>query len=130
MTTRRIWERTQLDEDISGTCLHNLEASGRAKFFEDRSQLRDAMLRLGLTTGDIISIQDGPGTTCFYVRGMHYVDNLGYYLVLRQGEHWDRTPIGLPIVRFSGKQWFRDERLREYRNVKDPWDRVTFEAAP
>ena len=28
----------------------------------------------------------------------------------------------LPIVKYEGKQWFFDERLRELRNITNPFD--------
>lgn len=30
----------------------------------------------------------------------------------------------LPIYKIKGKHWFRDERLGEYRNVKNPHERM------
>jgi hypothetical protein len=38
------------------------------------------------------------------------------------------TTRQLEIVRFAnGKRYYRDERLQEFRNVKNPHDRITFE---
>jgi len=33
----------------------------------------------------------------------------------------------LPIVNLNGKKFFRDDRLRQYRNVDNPHDFVDFE---
>lgn len=38
-----------------------------------------------------------------------------------------RTPRRLPIVEIDGKEFFKDERLGEYRNIENPHDRITFE---
>jgi hypothetical protein len=35
----------------------------------------------------------------------------------------------LKTVKFGGKKWFIDIRLEEYRNVKDPADRICFREA-
>lgn len=37
------------------------------------------------------------------------------------------TPRRLPIVKVRTKEFFRDDRLQEYRNVKNPHDKYTFE---
>ena len=39
------------------------------------------------------------------------------------------TPKRLKKVRFGGKTWFVDTRLEEYRNVKIPWERISFNEA-
>ena len=36
----------------------------------------------------------------------------------------------LPTVRIAGKLYFMDERLREFRRVDDPFDRIAFAAMP
>ena len=33
-----------------------------------------------------------------------------------------RTPRQLPIVRIRGKLYFQDDRLRQYRNINDPYE--------
>jgi len=33
----------------------------------------------------------------------------------------------LPIYQFKGKQYFRDDRLHEYRNINNPNDRITYD---
>ena len=33
----------------------------------------------------------------------------------------------LPIVYMGGKKYYRDDRLREFRAVDNPHDRITFE---
>jgi hypothetical protein len=35
--------------------------------------------------------------------------------------------IRLKEVRFAGKNWFIDMRLKEYRNVDNPHDRISFD---
>lgn len=35
-----------------------------------------------------------------------------------------KTPFALPCVEFNGKKWYWDERLRELRSVKEPWDNI------
>jgi hypothetical protein len=35
----------------------------------------------------------------------------------------------LDTVRFAGKKWFIDLRLEEYRNVKNPHEKITFQDA-
>lgn len=35
----------------------------------------------------------------------------------------------LPIVKFNNKSWFLDLRLNEFRNVKNPHDRIEIEEA-
>ena len=32
----------------------------------------------------------------------------------------------LPIVEFDGRSWFLDKRLKEFRDVKNPHNRVDF----
>ncbi len=32
----------------------------------------------------------------------------------------------LPIVRIGRKRYYRDDRLRKYRNVNNPHDRIPF----
>jgi hypothetical protein len=34
------------------------------------------------------------------------------------------TARALPILRFSGRRWFFDERLAEVRDTECPWNRV------
>ena len=34
------------------------------------------------------------------------------------------SPRGLPVKEIQGKRYYRDERLREYRNVENPHDRM------
>jgi len=36
------------------------------------------------------------------------------------------SPRGLPVEEIDGKRYYRDNRLREYRNVRDPDDRRPF----
>jgi hypothetical protein len=36
----------------------------------------------------------------------------------------DITPRVLPVVEIQGKRYYRDDRLREFRNVDDPHDRI------
>jgi len=38
-------------------------------------------------------------------------------------------PKKLKTVKFGGKTWFIDTRLEEYRNVKNPSDRISFSEA-
>lgn len=38
-----------------------------------------------------------------------------------------RLPRRLPIVMIDGKPYFRDDRLREYRAVDNPHDRIAFQ---
>ncbi len=38
----------------------------------------------------------------------------------------DLRPRGLPVVEIEGKRYYRDDRLEEYRNVSDPYDRKPF----
>jgi hypothetical protein len=38
----------------------------------------------------------------------------------------DASPYQLPVVERNGKQYFRDARLKEYRAVNDPHDRLAF----
>jgi hypothetical protein len=38
----------------------------------------------------------------------------------------DTSPYQLPVVERNGKQYFRDDRLKEYRAVNDPHDRLSF----
>lgn len=40
-----------------------------------------------------------------------------------------RMPRKLKTVRFAGKTWYIDTRLEEYRNVKKPWERISFKEA-
>jgi hypothetical protein len=40
-----------------------------------------------------------------------------------------RLPRRLPIVMIDGKPYFRDDRLREYRAVDNPHDRIAFQDA-
>jgi hypothetical protein len=37
------------------------------------------------------------------------------------------TPRRLPIVWINGRAYFEDDRLREYRAVDDPGERISFE---
>lgn len=37
------------------------------------------------------------------------------------------TPRQLPIVKLGHKEFFRDDRLKEYRNVKNPHEKYDFE---
>jgi len=39
-----------------------------------------------------------------------------------------KNPHELPIYKIKGKFYFRDERLGEYRNIKDPQDRRTIDS--
>ena len=36
------------------------------------------------------------------------------------------TPRMLPIVEIEGKRYYQDDRLKEYRNVENPHDRITY----
>lgn len=38
-------------------------------------------------------------------------------------------PKKLKTVKFAGKTWFIDTKLEEYRNVKNPSDRLSFQEA-
>ncbi len=38
-----------------------------------------------------------------------------------------RFPRRLPVVEIDGTDFFRDDRLKEYRNVSNPHDRITFQ---
>jgi hypothetical protein len=38
-------------------------------------------------------------------------------------------PKRLKMVKFGGKTWFIDTRLEEYRNVRNPHDRISFREA-
>jgi hypothetical protein len=40
------------------------------------------------------------------------------------------SPRRLPVVLIDGKPFFRDDRLREYRAVDNPHERVSFEDGP
>lgn len=40
-----------------------------------------------------------------------------------------RLPQRLPIVTIDGKPYFRDDRLREFRAVDNPHDRIAFQDA-
>ena len=44
----------------------------------------------------------------------------------RNGSPGIGRPGRLPVVTLNGKNYFRDDRLREYRNVKNPHDRIVF----
>ncbi len=35
--------------------------------------------------------------------------------------------IQLPIVEMKGKKYFRDDRLRQFRNVENPHDYIDFD---
>lgn len=41
-----------------------------------------------------------------------------------------QAPIRLPVVEIRGKWYYRDDRLREYRNVENPHDSLSFGDAP
>jgi len=41
-----------------------------------------------------------------------------------------KEPSKLPIYQINGKQYFRDTRLGEYRNVKDPYDTMKIDDVP
>ncbi len=36
-------------------------------------------------------------------------------------------PVQLPVVRFNGKSYFKDSRLKQYRNVMNPHDTLDFD---
>ena len=38
----------------------------------------------------------------------------------------DQSPRQLPVIRLGRKLYYRDDRLREYRNVNNPHDRLPF----
>jgi hypothetical protein len=40
-----------------------------------------------------------------------------------------QLPRGLPVVVIQGKHYFADERLREYRAIDNPHDRISMEEA-
>lgn len=40
------------------------------------------------------------------------------------------SPRQLPIYKINNKWYFRDVRLEEYRNIKNPYDRISFDAYP
>ena len=40
------------------------------------------------------------------------------------------SPIALPKVEIRGKWYYRDDRLRQYRNIEKPYEFLSFEEAP
>ncbi len=36
------------------------------------------------------------------------------------------TPRVLPVVEIGTRRYYRDDRLKEYRNVENPHDRITY----
>ena len=40
--------------------------------------------------------------------------------------HYGRIPRKLEVVKINGKQYFKDDRLKEYRNVNNPHDVIRF----
>jgi hypothetical protein len=41
-----------------------------------------------------------------------------------------QSPIALPKVEIRGKWYYRDDRLRQYRNIEKPYEFLSFEEAP
>jgi hypothetical protein len=41
-----------------------------------------------------------------------------------------KQPKQLPIEKIDGKQYYRDDRLREYRRVDNPHERISFAGLP
>jgi len=39
-------------------------------------------------------------------------------------------PRALPVVVIAGRRYYRDDRLREFRAVDNPHNRIAFAAAP
>lgn len=47
--------------------------------------------------------------------------------IIEEAEQYTTTPRQLPIVKVGNKEFFKDNRLKEYRNINNPHERYTFE---
>lgn len=50
--------------------------------------------------------------------------------IIEEGERYTTTPRQLPIVKVGNKSFFKDDRLKQYRNTENPHEFYSFEEMP
>lgn len=47
--------------------------------------------------------------------------------IFKRAAAMGNTPRQLPIIKVGNREFFKDDRLKEYRNIRNPHERYTFE---
>jgi len=119
-------------------CYHGREkeplVSARGRISQKVWQIRNERLRelpMDCRIAIIEEIVKADVRLCIQEHGIH--DEICQSLAEESGDMEEYllskgNPGQLPIYKIKGKFYFRDERLGEYRNIKDPQDRRTIDS--